>query len=367
MSVEKSSLHDFSIYADDFRNYDLQLKIKSVGWNGRELKIIPLYNLMKLKIIPNGDLRNLKPFDIIYFECTMAYGTYLITPLKVKEKINVELENIDEQFKQFLLNYGIIEFEFDCYGETAYIPPEGLEAIEKYDMHFFDNIIEEIDDVYGIIVDHMYIKNNFDNLCNKVINIRESYDFDIIAFLWINDSYKLVLNEATNSQLNNMKNAQIIIPFRKELSKKSPTIEQLLEPIMKNLTDIRADPYLHSFDLYEKKETRINNTILPNKKEVKKGEEKNKLPNFKSMKKDELIQLLQEKCSKIEELEATLFHTTNDLKQITEQYKETKSKSFNFENDSIYLKRNVSQGIDNMRQLMVKFENELNKIKPQYC
>ena len=368
LSNEKSNLHDFQVYADDFNKHKDQMNMKSMGWNSRALEIIPLYKLRELGIVPNGDLLNLKPFDVVYFDDNRAYESYLVVPLKLKEKMNVEINDTTLYFKELLLSYGLIPFEFDCAGETACSPPEGLEAIEKHGEHFFDIIIEELDDVEGIIVDHMYIKNNFHNLRNKAQIIGEPYEYDKIAFLWIKDSYQLTLSDASDEQLENMKNAQIIIPFgAAQSSKKYPTVEQLLEPIMENLPDTRADPYLHSFTLYEKKEMNANNTILPNEKEVKKDEGKKKPPNFKSMKKDELVQLLQEKCSKIKELETTLFHTTNDLKQITEQYKEMKSKSSNFENDSIYLKRNVGQGIDNMRQLMGKIEIELNQIKPQYC
>ena len=366
-SNEKSNLHDFTVYYSDFHIHVDKINMKSVGWNSRILEIIPLYELRKLGIVPNGDLLNLKPFDVVYFDDNRAYDSYLVVPLKLKEKINIEINDTTLFFKELLLSYGLIPFEFDCAGETACIPPEGLEAIEKHGKHFFDIIINELDDIEGIIVDHMYIKNNFHNLHNKAQIIGEPYEYDKIAFLWVKDSYQLTLSDASDEQLENMKNAQMIIPFGKQSSKPYPSIEQLLEPIMKNLPDTRTDPYLHSFTLYEKKEMKANNTILPNKKEVKKNEEKKKPSNFKSMKKDELVQLLQEKCSKIEELETALFHTTNDLKQITDQYKEMKSKSSNFENDSIYLKRNVGQGIDNMRQLMGKFENELNKIKPQYC
>ena len=364
MSVQKSSLHDFSVYNSDFHNHDYQINMRSVGWNSRVLEIIPLYKLKELGIIPNGDLLNLKPFDIVSFDDNRAYDSYLITPLKLKEKMNVKLENTEEQLKQFLLRYGLIPFEFDCSGETACIPPEGLEAIEKHGMHFFDNIIGEINDVEGIIVDHMYIKDNFDNLRNEATIIGEPFEYDKICFLWLNNSHKLVLNDASDSQLENMRNARIIIPMMK--SKDQMNVVQLVYSIMKNLPDTRADPYLPSFDLYEKNIV-MNDSILLNKKEVSKVGEKKKLPNFKSMKKDELIRLLEEKYSKIDELEKTLFHRKNDLNQITKQYKEMKLKSSNFENDSIYLKRNVGQGIDNMRQLMGKFENELNKIKPQYC
>jgi len=364
MSVQRSSLHDFSVYNSDFHNHDYQINMRSVGWNSRVLEIIPLYKLMKLGIIPNGDLMKLKPFDIVFFDDNRAYDAYLVTPLKLKEKMYVNLENTEEQLKQFLLRYGLIPFEFDCSGETACIPPEGLEAIEKYGMHFFDNIIEGMTDIEGIIVDHMYIKDNFDNLRNEASIIGEPFEYDKIGFLWLNRSHKLVLNDASDSQIENMRNAKIIIPMMN--SKDQMNVVQLVYSIMKNLPDTRADPYLPSFDLYEKNRE-INNSILSNKNEVRKVEEKKKQPNFKSMKKDELIRLLEEKYSKIDELEKTLSHRTKDLNRITEKYKEMKSKSSNFENDSIYLKRNVGQGIDNMRQLMGKLENELNKIKPIYC
>lgn len=363
MSVQRSSLHDFSVYNSDFHNHDYQINMRSVGWNSRVLEIIPLYKLMKLGIIPNGDLMKLKPFDIVFFDDNRAYDAYLVTPLKLKEKMYVNLENTEEQLKQFLLRYGLIPFEFDCSGETACIPPEGLEAIEKYGMHFFDNIIEEISDVEGIIVDHMYIKDNFDNLRNEATIIGEPFEYDKICFLWLNNSHKLVLNDASDSQLENMRNARIIIPMMK--SKDQMNVVQLVYSIMKNLPDTRADPYLPSFNLYEKNRV-MNDSILLNKKEVRKVGEK-KLLNFKSMKKDDLVRLLEKQSSKIDELETKLFHSKKDLNQITKQYKEMKLKSSNFENDSIYLKRNVGQGIDNMRQLMGKFENELNKIKPKYC
>ena len=225
--------------------------MRSVGWNSRVLEIIPLYKLMKLGIIPNGDLMKLKPFDIVFFDDNRAYDAYLVTPLKLKEKMYVNLENTEEQLKQFLLSYGLIPFEFDCSGETACIPPEGLEAIEKYGMHFFDNIIEKISDVEGIIVDHMYIKDNFDNLRNEASIIGEPFEYDKICFLWLNNSHKLVLNDASDSQLENMRNARIIIPMMK--SKDQMNVVQLVYSIMKNLPDTRANPYLPSFDFSTKK------------------------------------------------------------------------------------------------------------------
>lgn len=350
----KSVIHDFNVYEDEFHKHQHQLKIKSVGWNGREIEIIPLYQLMKFGIIPNPDLMNLKPFDIIRFEENRAYDSYLIVPLKVKNKFEVELENIDETLKKFLLSYGIIEFEFDCSGETACIPPEGIEAIEKHDMYYFDNIIE-MEDVEGIIVDYMYIKDNFDKFENSVNIIGDPFEYDKIAFIWITSEYKLTLNDASDEQIDGMKNSKIIIPMME--TKDQMNAVQLVYSIMKNLPEYRLDSYPHSYDLYEKNNVNVNNV----------NKNKAKLPNFKSMKKDELIKLLTEKYSKIDELETSLFHTKNDLNKINGQFKKLKAENCENERDSRYLNNNVSNSVDNMRQLINKFENELNKIKPEFC
>ena len=357
MSINKSVIHDFNVYENEFHKHQHQLKIKSVGWNGREIEIIPLYQLMKFEIIPNSDLMNVKPFDIIRFEENRAYDSYLIVPLKVKNKFEVELENMDESLKKFLLSYGIIEFEFDCSGETACIPPEGIEAIEKHDMYYFDNIIE-MEDVEGIIVDYMYIKDNFDKFENSVDIIGEPFEFDKIAFIWITNKYKLALNDASDEQIESMKNSKIIIPMME--MKDQMNAVQLIYSVMKNLPDSRTNSYPHSFDLYESNMTNEINGKNETTKKVK-------LPNFKNMKKDELIKLLTEKYSKINELETTIFHLKNDLNKITGQYKKLKADNCENERDSKYLNNTVSIGVDNMRQLLSKAQNELNKIKPEFC
>ena len=355
-NTNKSVIHDFNVYEDEFHKHQNQLKIKSVGWNGREIEIIPLYQLMKYGIIPNPDLTNLKPFDIIRFEENRAFDSYLIVPLKVKNKFEVKIENMDEKLKQFLLSYGMIEFEFDSSGETACIPPEGLEAIEKNDIHYFD-IITEMEDTEGIIVDYMYMKDNFDKFENSVNIIGDPFNYDKIPFVWITSEYKLTLNDASDSQISNMKDSNIVIPMMQR--KEQMNAVQLVYSIMKNLPESRLNPYPHSFDLYE---SNVTNEII-GKNESKK---KVKLPNFKSMKKDELIKLLTENYSKIDELETSLFHTKNDLNKMNELYKKTKAENYENERDSRYLNNNVSKGVDNMYQLINKFQNELNKIKPDW-
>ena len=355
MSNDKCVIHDFNVYEDEFHQHQNQLKIKSVGWNGREIEIIPLYQLMKYGIIPNVDLMNLKPFDIIRFEENRAFDSYLIVPLKLKNKFEVQLENMDEKLKLFLLSYGIIEFEFDSSGETACIPPEGIEAIEKHDFHYFD-ITKEMDDTEGIIVDYMYIKNNFDKFENSVNIIGDPFNYDKIAFIWITDGYKLTLNDASDSQIDSMKDFKIIIPMMDR--KEQMNAVQLIYSIMKNLPENRPDSYPNSFDLYDNQQI---------KKCDNKSAIKSKITNLSKKKKDELITLIQDKEEKIDELETTISYLKNDLTKMNDQFKELKEKNIDHERDSRYLNNNVSSGINNMRQLVSKFEKELNKIKPEWC
>jgi hypothetical protein len=127
---------------------------------------------------------------------------------------------------------------------------------------------------------------------------------------------------------------------------------QLVSSIL-GLPDSRTDCYPDSFDLYEKNKSNVMNEI-----------KKSKLPNFKSMKKDDLITLLIEKYSKIDELETSLFQMKNNLHKITGQYKNIKSENSDNERDSKYLNNTVSKGVKSLRQLLAKCENQLNLIDP---
>ena len=358
MSSNKCVIHDFNVYEDDFHDHENQIKIKSVGWNGREIDIIPMYELMKKEIVPNGDLMKLKVFDIVRFEENRAYDSYLIVPLKVKNKFEVNLGDIDIFLKNFLLSYGLIPFEFDCSGENSCIPPEGIEAIENNDIHYFD-IIKNMEDVNGIIVDHMYLKNNFILESISIEVIGESFDYDQIPFIWITNKYKFTLNDATDEQIDSMKGCRIIVP--KMDKKEQMNNVQLIYAVIKDLPTTRNDPYPYSFNLSE------NNIIIETNDNKPKELKKSKTPNLQSKKKDELIRIVQEKDSKIDELETNIFHLTNDLNKITEQYKVIKEKNNDNERDSKYLNHNVSKGMDNMRQYLKKIEIEMNKIKPEFC
>lgn len=347
MSKEKRcEIHDFNKYENEFYEQEGQLKTTSVGWNGRELDIIPLFQLSKHNIIPIGDLMNLKPFDIIRFDENRAFGSYLIVPLKVTKNIEVELNDIDENLKKILLSYGIIKFEFDCSGETSCLPPEGIEAIEKHGIHYFD-IIKEMEDVHGIVVDYKYMKSNFDTYKESIETIGCSFEYHKIPFIWITNEYKLTLNNATDDQIKQMEFSNIILGSSKEMN-----AVQLVSSIF-DFADRRTDSYPDSFDLYEKNKSNVMNEI-----------KKSKLPNFKSMKKDDLITLLIEKYSKIDELETSLIQMKNNLHKITGQYKNIKSENSDNERDSKYLNNTVSKGVKSLRQLLAKCENQLNMIDP---
>ena len=78
-----------------------------------------------------------------------------------------------------------------------------------------------------------------------------------------------------------------------------------------------------------------------------------------SKKKDKLIEMIINYENKIHNLEIELSHlkTDNELKKINIEHK----------SDSDFLKNTVSIGMDNIKQYLSKIENEINKIKPDYC
>jgi len=350
----QSNIHYFNVYEEDYHNHKNNIKIKAVGWNGREIDIIPLYNLMKF--IPNGDLMNLKPFDIVQFDDNRAYDSYLIVPLRVKNIFNVEINDIEPKLKNFVLSYGIIEFIFDCGGENACIPPEGIEAIEKYDIHFFD-CIKEMEDVEGIIIDHMYIKNNFTKVfSNQVEMIGEPFEYDQIGFIWIVNEYKLTLNDVRIDDINSMKNCSIIIPMMKTIEQMNCV--QLIYSVIKNLPEHRDEPYKNSIKLFNKE----NNENNENK--TKRHISKSKLL---SKKKDQLIEMIINYEIKIHNLEIELSYLKSDNELNITNYKTLKEINIEHKSDSKFLKNTVSNGMDNIKQYLGKIENEINKIKPDYC
>lgn len=360
MSINKSIINNFSVYHDDFTKHYDEIKTEAVGWNGRQINVIPLYQLHKLNIVQKMDLSNLKPYDIVQFEENRCFNCYLVIPLKVKNIFKVDLDNMDELFKKFILNYCLIEFEYDCSDEVAFVPPEGIEAIEEYDIHYFDNILE-IEDVHGIILDKFFIMNNKQEFVNNLEIIGDDDNYDKILFLWISSKHKLGLNDANDNQIKTMKNSNIIID--ESIIKTFITNDSLLESIIKDLPDKRGENYPNSFDLYEDTNTIIKNDSSKKNNVVK---AKQKTTSLKSKKKDELIEIVQEKEKEIDELKKNIYHLTNDLNNITTQYKELKEKNIDNERDSNYLNKNVSKGITNIKQLLSKLDSEINKINIQW-
>ena len=96
------NIHDFEAFIDNFQAVKDEMVVDAVGWNGRNISIIPLYNLLLSNICPKAELMKLKPFDVIQFEETNIYESYLIVPLKVKQKYEVGLTNVDNTLKDFL-------------------------------------------------------------------------------------------------------------------------------------------------------------------------------------------------------------------------------------------------------------------------
>lgn len=344
MNTPKSIIHDFEVYCDDFHhNEENKMITNSFGWNGRELKIIPIYELIKRDIIPNNDLCKLKPFDIIKFEDNRCYDSYLIVPYKVKNKCNIELENINNDLKLFALGYGLIKFEFDPTDEIAFIPPEGLEMIEKYDEHYFD-IIKEMENVEGIIVDHYYIKKNKETLKSEWELIGDPRDFHKIGFLWITKKYILALNDASNEQIK--QKSKLIFHYNSKSEKDFIDIDELINININPLNLPRPNPYLNLCNIYEDIEKKSKPVNV----------------NLKSKKKDELIEIIHDKNDRINSLEKKISNLNIELEKITNQYKDIKAKNSENQKDSRFLNNNVSNSVINMKLLMSKIENELNKI-----
>ena len=179
-------IHDFEAFIDEFQSVEDDIKMDAIGWNGRKITIIPLYNFILHNICPKAELMKLKPFDVIQFEETNIYESYLIVPLKVKQKYEVCLTNVDNTLKNFLLSYGLIKFEVTSTDGNAYLPPESLDIVEKgvkYGHKYFKDLYN-CDRFNGIIVDHFFISQNFNKLFdNNFSEVGNNSEFKQIALL----------------------------------------------------------------------------------------------------------------------------------------------------------------------------------------
>ena len=76
-----------------------------------------------------------------------------------------------------------------------------------------------MEDVNGIIIDHIYLKNNFTLESISIEVIGESFEYDQIPFIWITNKYKFTLNDASDEQIDSMKGCRIIVPKMEKKNK----------------------------------------------------------------------------------------------------------------------------------------------------
>lgn len=341
------NIHDFEAFIDEFQSVEDEMVVEAIGWNGRNISIIPLYNLLLHDICPKAELMKLKPFDVIQFEETNIYESYLIVPLKVKQKYEVCLTNVDNTLKDFLLSYGLIKFEVTSTDGNAYLPPESLDIIEKgvNGGHTYFKDLYNFDRYNGIIVDHYFIKKNFTKMFNKLFNFFGNIDsYEQIAFLNGVNKVSLSLNDADEEQINSMKNEKC-----KLLIKNSVCFTNIIKDDH-SLNDLRKNSYPNSFNLidFKKNNEHHQKSELTKSNEIKKRvddekpkspstisdrfsvyhlEHKHKSNNLQSKKKDDLIKMIHDKDEQLNELEVQLFHLKNDVQELNDKYKALKEQN----------------------------------------
>jgi hypothetical protein len=376
-------IFDYEAYNDEFQAVKDEMVVDAVGWNGRKISIIPLYNLLD-GICPKAELMKLKPFDVIQFEETNIYESYLIVPLKVKQKYEVCLNNIDNTLKDFLLCYGLIKFEVNSIDGNAYLPPESLDIIEKgiNGGHTYFKDLYNFDRYNGIIVDHYFIKKNFTKMFNKLFNFYGNIDsYEQIAFLNGVNKVSLSLNDADEEQINSMKNEKC-----KLLIRNSNHFTNIIKD-ENSLNDLRKNSYPNSFNLIDfKKNTEITSkTELTKSNEIKKGinnrdekpkspstmsdrfsvlhlEHKHKSNNLQSKKKDDLIKIINKRDERLNELEVQLFHLNNDLQELNDKYKVLKAQNNDQKNDLCADTHKFNLLFSNLKKINEQFSCELRKV-----
>lgn len=374
------NIHDFEGFIDEFQSLEDEIKIEAIGWNGRKISIIPLYNLLLHDICPKAELMNLKPFDVIQFEETNIYESYLIVPLKVKQKYEVCLTNVDNTLKDFLLSYGLIKFEVTSTDGNAYLPPESLDIIEKgvNGGHTYFKDLYNFDRYNGIIVDHYFIKKNFTKMFNKLFNFFGNIDsYEQIAFLNGVNKVSLILNDADEEQINSMKNEKC-----KLLIKNNERFTNIIKDD-NSLNDLRKATYPNSFNLidfkknnehYQKSELKKTNTkkgvndekpkspTMSDRFSVLHLEYKHKSNNLQSKKKDDLIKMIHDRDEKMNDLEVQLFHLKNDVQELNDKYKALKEQNNDQKNHLCADTHKFNHLFSNLKKLNEQFSSELRKI-----
>lgn len=227
----------------DFHDYDVinQVeKIESVGWNGSCIKTLPFYELFNKTRLGIDELKKLKLYDLLKLDSDNYFESYLVIPFKVKNEFNVKFnKELSDDNKQFLLNYTLLK----CYDDDdkyLYIPPEGIPAIEKNGVHFFDNIIKRNIYILGIIVDNYYLKQ-FEKFQKKINDLsNETFNHERLLIIQFND-HSLYLTDSHEELDNIFKKKKILIPSMKPSDQMNNV--QLIENVIKILPKNRPSPY----------------------------------------------------------------------------------------------------------------------------
>ena len=205
-------IHDFEAFIDEFQSVEDDIKMDAIGWNGRKITIIPLYNFILHNVCPKAELMKLKPFDVIQFEETNIYESYLI--VFQKKKICATM--------LITLCYGLIKFEVTSTDGNAYLPPESLDIVEKgvNGGHKYFKDLYNCDRFNGIIVDHFFISKNFNKLFdNNFSEVGNNSEFKQIALLRGVDKITLIINDADDEQIESMDNCEILIDNQEQMFK----------------------------------------------------------------------------------------------------------------------------------------------------
>lgn len=283
----------------DFSQYNLAEQVKKtdcVGWNGSSIKTYPFYELFNNTRLSLEELKKLKLYDIILFDKENYFETYLVIPLKVSSQYVVEFKKeINEDNKQFLLNFSLLKC-VDDNDKYLFIPPEGIPAIEKNGIHFFDAILEYNEMIQGIIMDNYYLKQ-FEHFQRSVQDV-SNFEFERLLIIKFSE-HNLCLTDS-HDELNTLFNKKkILIPSIKSSDKMNNI--QIIDNIIKGLPKNRPTPYQKGMSL----------KLNASSSEMKESKSSSK-------KKDELIEENKDLKKQIETLQLKIQELETQLGQTKE-------------------------------------------------
>ena len=305
----------------DFSQYDLTDKVmkkESIGWNGTSIKTLPFHELFNNTRIGLEELKKLKLYDVVSFSSEDYFETYIVIPFKVKNQYHVEFnKEISDDNKQFLLNYTFLKY-CDDNDKYLFIPPEGIPAIEKHGIHFFDNILQFNTNISGIIVDNYYLKN-FEKFEKNVKDLsNETFNQERLLFVHFDD-HNLSITYSNEELSNLFKKKKILIPSMKQIDQMNNI--QLIESVIKGLPKNRPTPYQKGMSL----------KLNVSKSEIKECKNSSK-------KKEDLIQEIDDLKKQVETLQLKI--------QLLESKSKAKNKVTSEDKTTIFLE-NMIQTIQN--------------------